>query len=62
MFPTLSNMKEAPPAITDRIARGDLGAKTGVGFYDWRGADMKAYQERVNAPYWHFIKWDMPKK
>jgi 3-hydroxybutyryl-CoA dehydrogenase len=55
-------MKEAPPAITDRIARGDLGAKTGVGFYDWRDVDMKAYQERVNAPYWHFIKWDMPKK
>ena len=62
VFPTLSNIQEAPPAITDRIARGDLGAKTGVGFYDWRGADMKAYQERVNAPYWHFIKWDMPKK
>jgi 3-hydroxybutyryl-CoA dehydrogenase len=62
VFPTLSNMTEAPPAITDRIARGDLGAKTGVGFYDWRGVDMEAYQKRVNAPYWRFIDWDMPKE
>lgn len=62
VFPTLSDMKEAPPAITDRIARGDLGAKTGVGFYDWRGADMEAYQKRVNAPYWRFIDWDMPEE
>jgi 3-hydroxybutyryl-CoA dehydrogenase len=60
VFPTLSNMKEAPPAITDRIARGDLGAKTGVGFYDWRDTDMDAYRERVNAPYWRFINWDLP--
>jgi 3-hydroxybutyryl-CoA dehydrogenase len=62
VFPSLSNMTEAPPAITERVARGDLGAKTGVGFYDWRGVDMDAYRKRVNAPYWHFINWDMPKE
>jgi len=62
VFPSLSNINEAPPAITDRIARGDLGAKTGVGFYDWRGVDMDAYRKRVNAPYWHFIDWDMPEE
>ena len=60
VFPTLSNMTEAPPAITDRIARGDLGAKTGKGFYDWHDVDMTAYQKRVNAPYWRFINWDWP--
>jgi 3-hydroxybutyryl-CoA dehydrogenase len=62
VFPSLSNMTEAPAAITDRVARGDLGAKTGVGFYDWRDVDMDAYRKRVNAPYWHFIDWDMPKE
>ncbi len=62
VFPTLSNMTEAPPSITDRVARGDLGAKTGVGFYDWREVDMDAYRKRVNAPYWHFINWDTPKE
>ncbi len=60
-FPTLSSVTEAPPAVTDRMARGDLGAKTGVGFYDWRDVGMEAYRKRVSAPYWHFINWDMPR-
>ena len=60
IFPHLSNITAAPPAVTDRIARGDLGQKTGVGFYDWRGADMEAYYRRVNAPYWRFVDWDLP--
>ena len=64
VFPTLSNIDGAPPAITDRIARGDTGARAEnkTGFYDWNGVDMVAYQERVNEPYWKFINWDMPKE
>lgn len=60
VFPSLSTMSEAPPAIKDRVARGDLGAKTGVGCYDWAGVDMDAYRQRVNEPYWRFIDWEMP--
>jgi 3-hydroxybutyryl-CoA dehydrogenase len=60
VFPSLSTATEAPAALTDRVARGDLGAKTGEGFYDWHDVDMDAYRQRVNAPYWHFIDWDMP--
>ena len=64
VFPTLSKIDAAPAAITDRIARGDTGARaeSKTGFYDWNGVDMKAYQERVNAPYWKFINWDLPKE
>lgn len=60
IFPNLSNISEPPPAITDRIARGDLGQKTGVGFYDWRDADMDAYRERVAKPYLSFFNWQIP--
>jgi 3-hydroxybutyryl-CoA dehydrogenase len=61
-FPHLSNITTAPPAVTDRIERGDLGARaeSKKGFYDWNGVDMAAYQERVNAPYWRFFNWDLP--
>jgi 3-hydroxybutyryl-CoA dehydrogenase len=64
VFPTLSNIAQAPHAITGRIADGDTGANAAShkGFYDWNGVDMAAYQERVNAPYWRFINWDFPKE
>ncbi len=61
LFPQLSDQKEVPKAITDKIDAGDMGQKTGKGFYDWRNVDMDAYNERVNAPYWKFFNWDYPK-
>ncbi len=64
VFPTLSNIDKAPPAITERIARGDTGARADSqkGFYDWNDVDMDAYHRRVNAPYWRFINWDFPEE
>ena len=36
------------PAILDRkIAAGELGLKTGIGFYDYRGRDIPAYRSDV---------------
>lgn len=62
LFPDLSDTKEVPRAITDRIAAGDLGQKTGVGFYDWRDVDMAAYRKRVTAPYLKMLKFDLPEE
>jgi 3-hydroxybutyryl-CoA dehydrogenase len=60
LFPDLCDAKEVMKSITGRIAEGNLGQKTGVGFYDWRDVDMPAYRERVSAPYWHFFNWRLP--
>jgi 3-hydroxybutyryl-CoA dehydrogenase len=62
LFPNLSDTKEVPKAITDKIAEGNLGAKTGVGFYDWREVDMPAYRKKVNAPYINLFNWKLPKE
>jgi len=62
LFPLLSDQKEVPKAITDKMEAGDMGQKTGKGFYDWRNVDMDAYKERVSAPYWRFFNWDYPEK
>lgn len=62
LFPLLSDQKDVPKAITDKIEAGDMGQKTGKGFYDWRNVDMDAYNERVNLPFWKFFNWDYPKK
>jgi len=60
LFPVLSDMKEPPELLTAKIAAGNLGPKTGEGFYDWRNVDMTAYRARVDAPYLRFCAWKFP--
>ena len=62
LFPDLSDSKEVPRSITDRIAAGDLGQKTGGGCYDWRDVDMEAYRRRVTAPYLNLFNFDLPEE
>ena len=62
LFPILSDRKDVPPVIDAMIAEGKLGMRCGEGFYDWRGADMEQYEDRVNAPYWQFCRWDFPER
>lgn len=62
LFPVISDTKTVPECIDKLIAEGKTGVKAGEGFYDWRGVDMDAYRERVNAPYWKFCEWDLPKE
>lgn len=59
IFPTLSNIKEVPASISDKIERGDLGRPTGKGFYDWSKIDKKDFDERVGSPYWRLFNWDI---
>jgi 3-hydroxybutyryl-CoA dehydrogenase len=35
MYPSLSNATEPAKALRERVAAGQLGMKTGAGFYDW---------------------------
>jgi 3-hydroxybutyryl-CoA dehydrogenase len=37
LYPDLEDTKEAPPLARAMVARGELGLKTGKGFYDWSG-------------------------
>ncbi|MDB5878432.1 MAG: 3-hydroxyacyl-CoA dehydrogenase NAD-binding, partial [Variovorax sp.] len=49
MYPTLSNTAEPARALSDRVARGDLGMKTGRGFYDWPDDKRIAERARYDA-------------
>ncbi len=62
LFPELADEKTVSHLVTDKIEKGDLGQKSGRGFYDWTNVDMEAYRERVNAPYLKFCVWDYPKQ
>ena len=54
--PDLCSSSEAPPSIRERVGRGELGIKTGKGFYDWREKDWNKVRETRDAFILHFLK------
>jgi 3-hydroxybutyryl-CoA dehydrogenase len=46
VLPALRNETFADPLLTQKVQEGDLGAKTGRGFYDWTVRDMSAAKAR----------------
>ena len=51
VLPNISDSKQACDLMEAMLARGDLGAKTGKGFYDWSKKDMA----QLTADRDHFI-------
>ncbi len=39
--------KPVPPVLAEKVERGELGLKSGQGFYSWSEAETRAFQERV---------------
>lgn len=58
IFPTLSNVKEVPSSVANKVEKGDLGRAAGKGFYDWSKIDQKDFDERVGTPFWRLFNWD----
>jgi len=49
LFPVISDAKEVQPLLADRAARGDLGLKSGRGFYEWSPIDAAAALAKRDA-------------
>ena len=49
MYPSLSNTAEPALALSERVARGELGMKTGKGFFDWPEDRRLAERARYDA-------------
>lgn len=47
LFPDIATTNTAPPLIRDKVAQGDLGIKSGRGFYDWPPEDAIALRSRI---------------
>lgn len=60
LYPDLCDTKEVHPSLRERLDRGDLGYKTGVGYYDWRERDMDAFRKKTSDPYLPFFNWKLP--
>jgi len=48
IVPTLSHTGVPNPLLQGMVARGDVGVRSGRGFYDWHGRDTTAIQRRAS--------------
>ena len=58
---TLAKGRDQEPwrPITERVERGELGMKSGKGFYDWPGNTAKQLHRRLNTELIRLMKQDM---
>lgn len=49
IVPSLSHTGVPSPFLQDMVARGDVGVRSGKGFYEWSGQDAGEMQRRANA-------------
>jgi 3-hydroxybutyryl-CoA dehydrogenase len=49
LYPLISAQQEAHTTLRERVARGDLGFKTGCGFYEWTPAEAAAALAKRDA-------------
>jgi 3-hydroxybutyryl-CoA dehydrogenase len=47
LFPQLANGRELPMLLVDKIESGDLGVKTGKGFYEWTPESAEAWRRNM---------------
>jgi 3-hydroxybutyryl-CoA dehydrogenase len=47
LLPYLENSTKIPPLLKDKISRGELGVKTGKGFYEWTPESAEALKQRI---------------
>ena len=47
LFPTLESRTTPAPTLKEMVARGELGVKTGRGFYDWTPESVNALKTRI---------------
>jgi 3-hydroxybutyryl-CoA dehydrogenase len=47
LFPDLDSSTEVPRFLREMVARGEVGVKSGQGFYTWTPESAAAVQERI---------------
>jgi 3-hydroxybutyryl-CoA dehydrogenase len=60
VLPAISDIKKAHDYMRNLMANGNLGYKTGRGFYDWSVKDMNSLQQRRNEFIIYALKKLMP--
>ena len=49
VFPDLCSSKEPSPLLLEKVRRGEIGSKTGKGFYDWTPESERIRREELRS-------------
>ena len=47
LFPVIESSPDSPALIDDKVKRGELGVKSGLGFYPWTDEDVTAFRGKI---------------
>ncbi len=56
ILPDMEGSQESYPLLREKVAKNELGAKTGKGFYDWTPEFMEAWRKKVLEGLVSFMK------
>ena len=52
--------KDVMQLVKEKVERGELGAKTGKGFYDWTPESAEAARQKMARAFIEIEKWSQP--
>jgi 3-hydroxybutyryl-CoA dehydrogenase len=58
LFPAIESSPDVPALLHDMVARGELGLKSGKGFYDWSAETAEALRERIRQALIEIARWE----
>ncbi len=58
LLPTLSNSTQVPELMTQQVLKGELGIKTGQGFYYWGQEEVHSFRKRMMLGLLEMSRWD----
>ena len=59
LVPALESSTEIPALLKERVERGELGVKTGKGFYEWPPEAAAALRQRIGRMLVEISCWEM---
>ena len=60
LLPEIDDAHEVSPLLAERVVRGELGVKSGKGFYDWTPESAEALRRRIAAAPFEVARWPNP--
>ena len=49
LFPVIESSPNSPKLISDQVASGNFGVKSGSGFYDWSPENVKTFRDKIGS-------------